>query len=60
MKETILCCSKGRRGRLKASKLEFEIVDTTSVSSTIRLEPWRTCVEVKDEELKQIAVGLEE
>jgi hypothetical protein len=60
LKETILSCSKGRRGRLKASRLEFEIVETTSSTSTIQLKPWRICVEVKDEELRQIAVGLEE
>ena len=59
MKEIALVCAKGNRGQLKASKLEFEIVDTTSVTSTIRIKPWNTKVEVADSDLRQIAVGIE-
>jgi hypothetical protein len=54
-----LSCTKGAFGQLKASKLEFEIVDTTSTASILRIKPWGNEVTVLDEELRQLAVGLQ-
>ncbi len=54
-----LSCTKGAYGQLIASKLEFEIIDTTSTSSTLRIKPWGNEVTVLDEELRQLAVGLQ-
>jgi hypothetical protein len=53
-----LSCTKGAYGQLIASKLEFEIVDTTT--STLRIRPWGNEVTVLDEELRQLAAGLQE
>jgi hypothetical protein len=54
-----ISCTEGAFGQLKASKQEFEIVDTTS-----RLRPFvsglgRMRLPVFDEELRQLAVGLQ-
>jgi hypothetical protein len=54
-----LSCTKGAYGQLMASKLEFEIVDTTSTTSTLRIKPWGNEVTVPDEELRRLAVGLQ-
>lgn len=55
-----MTCSTGKKGRLKASNIEFEIVATTSTTSTIRYRGTRTQVEVEDEQLRKLAVGISE
>lgn len=55
-----ISCSIGTKGRLKASGREFEIVATTSTTSTIRFRFERETFEIKDEELRALAEPIEE
>ena len=48
-------CNVGRHGTFRASKREFEIVSTTSATSTIRYRYERTTIEVQDAELRDLA-----
>jgi hypothetical protein len=54
-----LSCTRPYTVTSKRSKLEFEVVDETSTTSTISNTPWGNEVSVLDEELRQLAIGLE-
>ena len=51
--------TRGAFGQRNAPKLEFEIVGTTSKTSTCSIKPWGNDVTVLDEELRQLAVGVQ-
>lgn len=55
-----MSCSKGQKGRFKASGLEFEIIETTPTTSTIHFHLSRIDekAEVLDEELKKVADSI--
>lgn len=55
-----IVCSKGNKGRFIASDLEFEIVDTTSTTSTIQFHWTRERHELQDTDLRAAAVGIAE
>jgi hypothetical protein len=50
-----LLCTRGTKGRLKASGVEFEIVDTTEDTCTLKMRGVRETVVVKDSELRELA-----
>lgn len=52
-------CQKGYKGRFKASGLQFEIVETTSSTSTIRIRENGEVAEVRDDDLKASAEGID-
>jgi hypothetical protein len=50
-----LVCQSGRKGRFKRSKKEFEIVSTTTSTSTIRFHWEKELYELPDTELREAA-----
>lgn len=55
---TPVSCSKGQKGKFKASELEFEIVDITTTTSTIRYRGETETHEIKDTDLIENAIGI--
>jgi hypothetical protein len=55
----MMTCSKGNKGKFIASGKEFEIVDITSSTSTIRFRYEKTTYELKDEDLKSQAEQID-
>lgn len=51
--------SKGTKGRLKASGREFEIIDTTFNTSTIKYRFTKEIYEISDADLKDAADSIE-
>lgn len=56
----MLTLTTGSKGKLKASGREFEIVATTSLTSTIRFRGEREEYEINDEDLRAVAIQIED
>jgi hypothetical protein len=50
-----LMCARGTKGRLKASGVEFEIIEASEKTSTLKLRGLPQVVVVKDSELRELA-----
>ncbi len=52
-------CTKGSKGRFRASGIEFEVIDTTPITSTIRFHGSGEVHELADADLRKVAESIE-